>query len=40
MGVRNQRAPKKGHLVNAESVRDSLKIFNLTNNHKCYSDET
>ena len=40
VGVRNQRAPKKGHFVNAESVRDSLKIFNLTNNHKCYSDET
>ena len=28
-GVRVQKLPKKGHLVNAESVRKTLKNFNL-----------
>ena len=29
-GVRTRKPPKKGHFVDAESVRKALKIFNLT----------
>ena len=29
-GVRAQQAPKKGYFVDAESVRKTLEIFNLT----------
>ena len=35
-GVRAQKLPKKGHFMDAESVRKMLKNFTL----KCYTDET
>ena len=38
-GVRTQKLPKKGHFMDAESVRKSLKIFNLTKD-ECYTDKT
>ena len=38
-GVRAQTPPKKVYIVYAESVPQSLEIFNF-NNRKCYTDET
>ena len=37
--VRAQRLPKKGHFVDAESVRKTEKSFKLSK-YKCYTDET
>ena len=37
--VRTQKLPKKGHFMDTESVRKSLKIFNLTKD-ECYTDKT
>ena len=38
-GIRIPKLPKKGHFMDAESVRKALKTFNLTN-HECYTDKT
>ena len=38
-GLRTQKLPKKGHFMDAESVRKALKMFNLTN-YECYTDKT
>ena len=40
-GIRSQKSPKKGYFEDAESVRETLEIFNLTNiNVVKYTDET
>ena len=40
-GIRSQKSQKKGYFEEAESVRETLEIFNLTNiNVVKYTDET
>ena len=40
-GIRSEKSPKKGYFEDAESVRETLEIFNLTNiNVVKYTDET
>ena len=34
-----QKLPQKDYFMDAESVRNALKIFNLTN-RECYTDKT
>ena len=38
-GVRVQKSPKKGYFVDAESVRKTLEIFNLTTTNAILMDE-
>ena len=39
VGVRAQKSPKNGYFMNAESVRETLEIFNLTTTN-ALTDET